>query len=170
MDNKSAETDTPSPLGRRRVLRTLWKILGLLAVAEFIGIIVAFVWPRKKQVAENVFGGMVTAGGTESFDPGSVTAFRTGQFYLARLPDGGFLALSRKCTHLGCTVVWSAEDKRFVCPCHASVFDIRGDVVRSPASRALDYFPVIIENDVVKVDTAKALKRNRFQVSQATRA
>jgi cytochrome b6-f complex iron-sulfur subunit len=105
----------------------------------------------------------------ESFDPDSVTAFRTGQFYLVRLPDGGFLALSRKCTHLGCTVAWAAEGKQFVCPCHASVYDIRGDVVRSPASRALDYYPVIVENDVVKVDTANVLKRNHFQVSQVTR-
>lgn len=156
--------------GRRKFLRTLWKVLGLVALAELIGVVVVYLWPRKETATENVFGGMFTAGPVESFEPGSVTAFRTGRFYLARLSDGGFLALSRKCTHLGCTVAWNDEDKQFVCPCHASVYDIRGDVVRSPASRALDYYPVIIENDMVRVDTARAAKRNRFKVSQATGA
>lgn len=170
MNNKSTETgNSPHPF-RRRFLRILWKILGVLILAELIGVVVAYLWPRKEKVAENVFGGIFTAGAAESFEPVSVTAFRTGQFYLSRLEDGSFLALSRKCTHLGCTVAWEAEDKRFVCPCHASVYDIRGDVVRSPASRALDYYPVIIENDVVKVNTASPIKRNRFQVSQSTGA
>jgi cytochrome b6-f complex iron-sulfur subunit len=168
MNNRASETDNAP--ARRRFLMTLWKVLGVLALLQVIGVVVAYLWPRKETVEENVFGGIFTAGAVESFEPGSVTAFRTGQFYLARLADGGFLAMSRKCTHLGCTVAWGAEDQQFVCPCHASVYDIKGDVLRSPAPRALDYFPVIIENDVVKVDTASAIKRNRFQVSQATRA
>lgn len=166
---KSDFTSNSTPPVRRRFLGTLWKVLGVLAVVELLGMVVAFLWPRKKQVGENVFGGILTAGAVESFEPDSVTAFRIGRFYLARLSDGGFLALSRKCTHLGCTVAWEDEKKQFICPCHASTYDIRGDVVRSPASRALDYFPVIIENDVVKVNTAKALKRNRFQFSQTIR-
>ena len=36
----------------------------------------------------------------ENFAPGSVTAFVSGRFYLARLEDGGFLALSR--TYMAC--------------------------------------------------------------------
>jgi cytochrome b6-f complex iron-sulfur subunit len=167
MDIRSNEAEHSTPPARRGVLRILWKALGILALLELVAVMVAFFWPRKEQVEENVFGGIVTAGAVESFEPDSVTAFKIGQFYLARLPDGCFLALSRKCSHLGCTVAWAAEDGQFICPCHASVYDIRGDVVRSPAPRALDYFPVIIENDVVKVNTAKAVKRNRFQGSQA---
>jgi cytochrome b6-f complex iron-sulfur subunit len=170
MNNEDTPSDNSAPIVRRRFLSNLWKLLGVLALLELTGVVVAYLWPRKEKVTENVFGGIFTAGAVESFQPGSVTAFRTGQFYLTRLPEGGFLAMSRKCTHLGCTVAWQAEDGRFACPCHASVYDIRGNVVRSPASRALDYFPVTIENDVVKVNTAKAIKRNRFQDSQATRA
>ena len=47
---------------------------------------------------------------------GTVSAFPAGQFYLVRLKDGGFLALHRECTHLGCTVPWVAERARFACP------------------------------------------------------
>jgi cytochrome b6-f complex iron-sulfur subunit len=169
MKKRLVKTKICSPPVRRRFLRALWKVLGILAAVELLGMVLAFLWPRKKQGSENSFGGIFQAGAVESFTPDSVTAFRIGQFYLARLSDGGFLALSRKCTHLGCTVVWSAEKKQFVCPCHASVYDIRGDIVRSPAPRALDYFPVIIENDMVRVNTAGAIKRNRFLSSQAAK-
>ena len=65
---------------------------------------------------------------------------------------GGFLALARRCTHLGCTVPWVEDEDRFVCPCHASAFDITGDVLSPPAPRPLDIFAVRIENDIVKVD------------------
>lgn len=166
MKKQSTESSLAETPPRRRFLGVLWKVLGIIAIAELIGVIVAFLWPRKESVEENAFGGIVTAGEVESFEPDSVTAFRRGQFYLARLAGGSFLALSRKCTHLGCTVPWVAEEKQFICPCHASMFDIRGDIIKSPASRALDYFPVIIENDIVKVNTAKAIKRVQFEVSQ----
>jgi cytochrome b6-f complex iron-sulfur subunit len=101
---------------------------------------------------------------------GLVTAFRQGKFYLSRLEDGEFLALSRKCTHLGCTVTWDSEKKRFECPCHASAFDIKGDVINPPAPRALDLYAVMIENSVVKVDTGKPIQRRRFKESQVTRS
>ena len=80
------------------------------------------------------------------------------------------MAISRTCTHLGCTVPWVEEEKRFACPCHASTFDITGDVINSPAPRALDLFPVVIENNVVKVNTGKRIKRSEFRASQVTYA
>ena len=48
-------------------------------------------------------------------------------------------------------VPWEAPQNQFVCPCHASAFDARGDVLNPPAPRALDLFPVIIEAGLVKV-------------------
>jgi cytochrome b6-f complex iron-sulfur subunit len=78
----------------------------------------------------------------------------------------GFLALSRRCTHLGCTVPWDPDKGQFACPCHASVFDIRGDVIQSPAPRALDIFAVSIENNRVKVETGRPIQRRAFDNAQ----
>jgi cytochrome b6-f complex iron-sulfur subunit len=108
----------------------------------------------------------VVAGPVDRFQPGTVTAFQRGRFYLARLEDGGFLALSRACTHLGCTVPWVAAEGRFVCPCHASAFTITGEVLSPPAPRPLDLYPVRIESGIVKVDTRAPVSRTAFEPSQ----
>lgn len=147
-----------------------WAWLGLLGVAvlEWVWVVADFLRPRAARAAD--LGTIFVAGPEERFEPGSVTAFRSGRFYLARLEDGGFLALSRECTHLGCTVPWVEEEGRFRCPCHASAFDIRGVVQSPPAPRPLDLHPVRIENGVVKVDTGTRIRRGQFAPSQVTRA
>jgi Rieske Fe-S protein len=61
----------------------------------------------------------------------------------------------------------SAEN-RFVCPCHASEFDIRGNVINPPAPRALDLYAVTIENNVLRIDTAKLTRRSEFAAGQVT--
>jgi cytochrome b6-f complex iron-sulfur subunit len=166
----AAETAAPATPGdtRRRFLWQVWLALAGVAVLEGIWIVFDFLRPRSQETA----GGktIVVAGPVDQFEPGSVTAFPEGRFYLTRLADGGFLALSRQCTHLGCTVPWEADQGRFLCPCHASAFDQRGDVLSPPAPRALDLFPIRIENDVVKVDVGSPQRRSAFRPDQVTRA
>jgi cytochrome b6-f complex iron-sulfur subunit len=159
------ETSPP----RRRFLRGLWLGLIVLAAAELGWVLVSFLRPRRRRAAAAEAETIVVAGPAERFQPGSVTAFPQGRFYLVRLEDGGFLALHRRCTHLGCTVPWVEEEKRFACPCHASVFDMRGEVLSPPAPRALDLFAVRIENGIVKVDTSDPLERRSFEPSQVAR-
>ena len=151
---------------RRSFLTKLWFGLGFVALAEFIAVAFAFFRPGKPEAFRADDETIVTAGAVKMFALESVTAFVRGRFYLARLADGGFLALSRKCTHLGCTVPWVEKEKKFACPCHASAFDITGNVISPPAPRALDAYPVSIENEIVKVDTSKPIKRSEFRADQ----
>ena len=160
--------DNQQDNSRRRFLTKIWALLGLVALVEFIAVAFAFLRPNKSTAPGKGTDSIVTGGSLDRFEPNSVTAFVRGRFYLARLADGGFLAISRKCTHLGCTVPWVAEENKFICPCHGSVFDITGNAINPPASRALDVYPVTIENDIVKVDTGKLLKRGEFRADQVT--
>ena len=64
------------------------------------------------------------------------------------------------------TVPWSSKDMKFICPCHASVYDLRGEVVSAPAPRPLDLHHVFIENNIVKVDADKVVKRSVFRPDQ----
>ncbi len=155
------------PPQRRSFLRLAWLGLGVAALGEAAWIVASFLKPRPKTVTNA--GSLVTAGPMENFAPGSVTAFPAGKFYLVRLADGGFLALHRQCTHLGCSVPWDEAAGRFACPCHASLFDLRGDVLAPPAPRPLDLFAIRIENGIVKVDVSAAIRRSAFDASQVTR-
>jgi cytochrome b6-f complex iron-sulfur subunit len=155
---------------RRSFLGRAWLLLGGVAVAEAAWVVSDFFRPRRKRTTDDEADAVLVAGPVDRFEPGTVTAFPEGRFYLARLTDGGFLALHRECTHLGCTVPWVAAEDRFVCPCHASSFDITGDVLSPPAPRPLDVYPVRIENDIVKVDTRRPIKRDSFTESQVVRS
>ena len=51
-------------------------------------------------------------------------------------------AVSRRCTHLGCTLAYDEAAKRLVCPCHNSQFDPTGKRLAGPAQRDLAVYPV----------------------------
>jgi len=153
---------------RRRFFFFFFIGMGIVAIGECIAVVITFLRPVKTGAKSGESGMIIEAGPVASFPPHSVTAFVRGKFYLCRLEDGGFLAVSRKCTHLGCTVPWLDKEKRFFCPCHGSAFDIRGEVISPPAPRALDIYKVFIENNIVKVDTDKLIKRSDFRAEQIT--
>ncbi len=64
--------------------------------------------------------------------------------YVLQPTAGKFVAFSAICTHAGCTVDFSAGDRRFTCPCHGSVFNaLTGAVVQGPAFDPLPSIPVV---------------------------
>ena len=164
--SKNTEKIPEAEKTRRSLLTILWIILGGVALAEFVAVAFAFLRPRKSKAGGENADSIITAGAVERFTPNSVTAFVRGKFYLARLENGGFLALSRTCTHLGCTVPWVEKEMKFACPCHGSAFDITGNVIDAPAPRALNIYPITIENNIIKVDTRKPVKRSSFRAEQ----
>lgn len=76
--------------------------------------------------------------------------------YVLALADGEYAALSPVCTHLGCTV--DVVGARLLCPCHGSTYDREGNVLRGPAERALQRFPVMLTTGgqlVIRLDGAR---------------
>jgi cytochrome b6-f complex iron-sulfur subunit len=153
----------PGELTRRNFLKLGITALGALAFLEIGGAGLLFLRARS---LEGEFGGDIVAGAVEDFPPGSVTEFTDGNFFLVCTQDGGFLAIYRRCPHLGCTVNWVAEKERFFCPCHASSFDLHGDRENQPVTRALDTFSVKFEETQVSVDTSQFMRRERFEPEQ----
>jgi cytochrome b6-f complex iron-sulfur subunit len=159
------KTRPAHPLSRRDFFSNVWKGIGILAALEVLGMLTAYMFSGK-QKNTSVPKQLLEAGPVESFVPNTVTAFMGGRFYLARQKDGGFIALSLRCTHLGCSIAWEEKQHRFICPCHSSAFAISGEVLNPPASKALDYYPVMIENGLVKVDIGTLKERNTFRKDQ----
>ena len=168
MPTKTKEKKSDAVPTRRSFLKILWIILGGVALAEFVAVAFAFLRPRKLKTSGEDADSIITAGAVERFTPNSVTAFVRGKFYMARLEDGGFLALSRTCTHLNCSVPWIEKEMKFACPCHGSTFDITGRVIDAPAPRALDIYPITIKKKKKKVDPRKPIKRSSFSIDQVT--
>ena len=66
--------------------------------------------------------------------------------------DGrGFRGFSNICTHLGCRVRWVTAQNGFFCPCHNAIFGPDGEVVSGPPPRALEEFPIKVEDGQIFV-------------------
>jgi len=157
--------DEQSSVSKRSFLSKVWVALVIVALLQLIGGSAYFFFTsRLKQAKEEIK--LLNAGPIENFVKGSVTLIGKGHLYLIRLDDGGFLAVSRRCTHLGCTVPWVKETKQFECPCHASVFNKIGEVLKSPATRALDLYKITFDRQNIKIDISHPIRRKVFSQDQ----
>ncbi|MDR4471330.1 MAG: ubiquinol-cytochrome c reductase iron-sulfur subunit [Nitrospira sp.] len=77
-------------------------------------------------------------------------------------------AFSPICTHLGCGHRWDDVEKKFLCPCHGSVFDVNGIVLGGPALRPLDVLPSKVEGGRLLV-MYKDLNQGSRKVSSCER-
>jgi menaquinol-cytochrome c reductase iron-sulfur subunit len=60
--------------------------------------------------------------------------------YVWRKNEDEVKVLSNVCTHLSCRVKWDEGKKGYLCPCHAAVFDIEGNVQDGPPPRPLKMY------------------------------
>lgn len=139
-------------------------------------------WPRRRFLTWVGWGSLSVLGGsfawnTKGFFRPNVlyeppTAFKAGypQEYAPNAVDDrwkqehrvwivrngqAIYALFARCTHLGCTPNWFADQGRFKCPCHGSNFSLEGDVVAGPAPQPLFRASIRLAADgQILVDTA----------------
>lgn len=178
-----APAGMPLPQVSRRtvVIAGFWSGLGALALAGVAGL-VNFMWPRTAQRAAGKFvldvnANDIPAGGKRDYvilQPSKQNPLQSletklflvhldeEQAALNLMPDkaGAYLALWRKCPHLGCTVPYEegftfndpANDGQavtgwFRCPCHGSTYSDSGRRVFGPAPRSMDVFALSIDLD-----------------------
>ena len=98
---------------------------------------------------------------------GNVRDFVPGVYHLERLSNGmviqvrrtaakqiGFEALSARCTHKGCTVLWEIAQKQFRCPCHGGRYDANGKNIAGPPPLPLPKLATKVVKGVVMVKVA----------------
>lgn len=75
---------------------------------------------------------------------GSVTPFTAGAVvgFIVRDPDG-LRAISRICTHMGCILQFSPDERGLKCPCHGAVFGLNGDLEPGYFNGSLPKLPTI---------------------------
>ena len=178
-DKASSGDGAPEDKGvtRRQFLSRAWWAAGAVLGLEMVGGLVASMLPKLKAGSFGTEVSVVTLDEARAMPVGTITYFLDQRFYLSRL-ETGFLAMYRKCTHVGCVVPWVADDPseddlaatgRFNCPCHGGIFNRYGEVKAGPPLRPLDLFPISIEGDSLVVDTGIIIQRQEFDESQVTK-
>lgn len=77
--------------------------------------------------------------------PGTVLMFKFGSVpaMLIHHKDGTLVALTAKCTHLGCTVQFEPDKNRIYCGCHGGVYDpVTGQNKEGPPPKPLAKFQI----------------------------
>jgi len=91
--------------------------------------------------------------------PPGVTFNADRRLFVVRDGDD-FHVISSVCTHLGCSVQWRQDERRFDCPCHGSRFREDGTVISGPAPRPLEWYAVALSPDgYLEVDTDEQVAR-----------
>ena len=140
-------------LERRAFLANLWKAgAGILAAAA------AWTsWDLIQPIVASGFGGKVRSVTPEAVPEVGVLEVPAARAYLTKVNDE-VIALSEKCTHLGCRTPFCASSGRFECPCHGSVFNRAGDYAAGPAPRGLDRYAVEVGDDgLLYIDTGTTI-------------
>jgi len=93
-----------------------------------------------------------------------------GSVWLVRQPDGvkpGVVAFTSECPHLGCAVNLTPDGKSFLCPCHTSHFDLKGDRLNDIPPRGMDTLDVELSADD-DPDVLVKFRRFRTQTKEKT--
>lgn len=111
---------------RRTYLKILKGLLGAGALLFLSWPVLSFLSWRQQRTRQVVFSGGEQEDGVRIKDG-----------VILVVEQGVPLALSAKCTHLGCLVGYRASRKTFVCPCHRSEYDRKGVRLKGPAQQDL---------------------------------
>ncbi|MDJ0763839.1 MAG: Rieske (2Fe-2S) protein [Myxococcota bacterium] len=99
--------------------------------------------------------GEFPVGQVNDFTLGQVKRFDEGPFFVLR-DEQGLWAMTAICTHQQCDV--GVGETELPCPCHGSIFDFDGAVIRGPANRPLDNLSVNVNDDgSVIVDSSRTV-------------
>ncbi len=136
---------------RRELFKSLFAFIPLsLAFFGITGMGLSFISPKKgKSKFRRIFA--INLNDIKLDETKKFKDLRGKELILLRSGEKEVKAISTVCTHLGCSVHWEKDKKRFFCPCHAGVFDPDGKVVSGPPPRDLDSYDIDIEGDNVYI-------------------
>ena len=131
---------------RRGLLKAMGGFAALIGIGVMLGSL-KLTGPVQ-QGTQSSQSSVTTATGTGAGSVANVNNLQVGTPVLFEYPagypsslvknqDGSLTGVSMLCTHVCCQLSYDAASKVYYCPCHGSVFDLTGRVVRGPASTDL---------------------------------
>lgn len=145
-DKNTSKTSGAGAVDRRGFIS--WMSVGwltfALAMGGFFSMIGRFLFPNVLFEPSQVF----KAGRPDDYQPNTVSTELKAKerVWIIRTEDRIFALLAR-CTHLGCTPNWLANENKFKCPCHGSGFRMTGINYEGPAPRPLERVKIALSDD-----------------------
>lgn len=133
---------------RRNFLQLLLASLGSITLASFAYPLLRFLAPpagETKVKKLTLQKSEIPIGGSKNI------VFNDAPAIVINRPGKGLTALSKVCTHLGCLVEYDKDKNRMVCPCHAGVYDLEGNVLSGPPPKPLPKLPLRVEGDTIVI-------------------
>ncbi len=158
MDN-AIPYENPS-LSRRQLLNFLTGATVAATAGSALYPIAQFLVPPREVtegggiLAKDKLGNPIPASQILTEPPGTralIAGLTSEPTYLTIHMDGSLSSrgIVDNCTHLGCTFPWNSNDQQFQCPCHGSLYDPEGNVVRGPAPLPLKLVHVAVKDDAI---------------------
>jgi cytochrome b6-f complex iron-sulfur subunit len=134
---------------RRKFLKILLSILGSVTLLSFVYALFRFLSAlptktgnfKKFTIRKNEF----PSGEAKNIIVNNIPAI------ILHRQDKGYIALSRTCTHLGCLVDYNKNKQKLICPCHAGIYDLEGNIVSGPPPKPLTVLQLKIEGDTIVI-------------------
>ncbi len=132
---------------RRSFLKVILAFLGSITVFSFVFSILKFLTALPTRAADAkklvIRKSEVPSGEAKNF------IYQNSPAVLINVPEKGFIALSRTCTHLGCLVEYNKTRQKLICPCHAGTYELDGSVESGPPPKPLTAIPLKIDGDTI---------------------
>ncbi len=129
------------PMDRRRFLNFLGWFASLGTIAGISWGSVRFMIPNILYEPPKAF----KIGKPQDY-PEGVNFLPEKKIFVVRHGDA-YKVVSAVCTHMGCTPRWVDGMNEWECPCHGSIFDEKGVVVKGPAPDPLPWYEVKLGAD-----------------------
>jgi len=78
-------------------------------------------------------------------------AVYSGNMIIIRSSATSYVALSKICTHQGCTVEYNNAANKLVCPCHGAQFSTSGSVLQGPANNPLTKYTATVNGTILTI-------------------
>ena len=133
---------------RRQLLKTSLAFLGTTTLISFVYPASKFLVPPQSNAEDSQI-----SLDKDQIPPGTAKEVTYNDIPLVVInrKGSGYIALSRVCTHLGCLVGYDSFNNKLVCPCHAGEFDLEGNVLSGPATKALQRYPLKISPNQITI-------------------
>lgn len=133
---------------RRSFLKGVLAFLGTTTFASFVYSLFRYLVPPSSSATAKT---LIIAKRDVPLGEAKEIVFNNVPAVVLNRPGKGLIAVSRVCTHLGCLVQYDKENKRLLCPCHAGVYDLEGNIVSGPPPKPLPKLPLRVEGETIVI-------------------